>query len=109
MAAKSTPEGASPDTGTAEKPATAWAVPLITAATLALLFCAYYFVYVGARREYLANRNFRSLALLGEQLQQRISIHGNILEFCASLAAQRQSGSPSQAGPGPVSHRAERR
>jgi hypothetical protein len=91
MAAKSK-EAATPEEGAAEKPSTAWAIPLITAATLALLFCAYYFVYVGARREYLANRNFRSLALLGEQLQQRISIHGNILEFCASLSQQRQSG-----------------
>src|SRR5260370_18200433 len=72
----------------AEKLTTSWAIPLITAVTLALAFCAYYFMYVGARREYLADRNFRALAVLGEQLQQRISIHSNILEFCANLAAK---------------------
>ncbi len=70
----------------AEKPTTSWVIPLITAVALALVFCAYYFVYVGAQREDLANRNFRALAVLGEQLQQSISIHSNILEFCANLA-----------------------
>src|SRR5260370_42709221 len=74
-----------------EKPTTSWIIPVITAVTLAFVFCAYYFVYVGSRREYIANRNFRTLALLGEQLQQRISVHGNILEFCASLAARKQT------------------
>jgi hypothetical protein len=72
------------------KPLTAWLIPAITAAALALAFCAYYFVYVGARREYLANRNFRALAALGEHLQQSVSIHGSILEFCADLLAHKK-------------------
>ncbi len=69
-----------------EKPATSWLIPAITAAVLAAGFCLYYFVYVAAQREYLANRNFRSLAVLGAQVQEMISIHGSILEFSADLA-----------------------
>jgi hypothetical protein len=68
------------------KPPTSWVLPLITAVVLASAFCAYYFVYVKARREYLANRNFRSLAVLGDQIQAMVSIHGSILEFSADLA-----------------------
>jgi hypothetical protein len=68
------------------KPPTSWVLPLITAVVLASAFCLYYFVYVKARREYLANRNFRSLAVLGDQIQAMVSIHGSILEFIADLA-----------------------
>ena len=56
-------------------------VPIITVLLLATTFCLYYFVYVGARREYLVNRNFRALAGLGDQLQRTLSVHGTILEF----------------------------
>src|SRR5260370_15533359 len=63
------------------KPATSWVLPLVTAAVLASAFCLYYFVYVVAQREYLANRNFRFLAVLGDQIQAMVSIHGSILEF----------------------------
>jgi hypothetical protein len=68
------------------KPATSWVLPVITAAVLASAFCVYYFVYVTAQREYLANRNFRSLAMLGDQVQAMVSIHSSILEFSADLA-----------------------
>jgi hypothetical protein len=67
------------------KPPTSWVLPLITAVVLASVFCLYYFVYVKARREYLANRNFRALAVLGDQIQAMVSIHGSILEFSADL------------------------
>lgn len=67
------------------KPVTSWVLPLITAVVLASVFCLYYFVYVAARREYLTNRNFRSLAALGDQVQAMVSIHGSILEFSADL------------------------
>jgi hypothetical protein len=53
----------------------------VTAVALVGVFCIYYFVYVSARREYLTNRNFRALALLGNQLQTNILSHGRILEF----------------------------
>ncbi len=89
MGTNSDPDVASGATDV-QKLTTSWIIPVITAAVLAVLFCAYYFVYVGSRREYLANRNFRALALLGEQLQQTISVHGNILEFCANLSARKQ-------------------
>jgi hypothetical protein len=69
-----------------EKPVKFWLIPAITAAVLASAFCLYYFVYVAAQREYLANRNFRSLAVLGAQVQEMVSIHGSILEFAADLA-----------------------
>ncbi len=62
-----------------------WVIPVVTAAILAALFCGYYFVYVGSRRVYLANRNFRALALLGDQLQTLVSIHSSILEFYSGL------------------------
>jgi hypothetical protein len=68
------------------KPATSWLLPVITAVVLASAFCVYYFVYVAAQREYLANRNFRSLAMLGDQIQAMVSIHSSILEFSAHLA-----------------------
>ncbi len=68
------------------KPATSWVIPAITALVLASAFCIYYFVYVAAQREYLANRNFRSLAVLGDQIQTLVSVHGSILEFSADLA-----------------------
>ena len=80
-----------PSAGAAEatgwvKPPTSWALPLITAVVLASAFCLYYFVYVAARREYLANRNFRSLAVLGDQVQAMVTMHSSILEFSAHLA-----------------------
>ena len=52
-----------------EKRATPWVLPVATAVVLIASFCLYYFVYVKAQREYLGNRNFRSLAALGDQLQ----------------------------------------
>jgi len=63
-----------------------WIVPITTVLVLATAFCLYYFVYVGAKREYLVNRNFRALAALGDQLQRTLSTHGSILEFYADLA-----------------------
>jgi len=68
------------------KPTTSWVLPVITVAVLASAFCVYYFVYVAAQREYLVNRNFRSLAVLGDQVQALVSIHGSILEFSSDLA-----------------------
>lgn len=63
-----------------------WVIPVVTAVILASVFCLYYFVYVGARREYLVNRNFRELAALGDHIQRILSTHGSILEFYADLA-----------------------
>ncbi len=63
-----------------------WAIPVVTAVILASAFCLYYFVYVGARRQYLVNRNFRALAALGDHIQRILSTHGSILEFYADLA-----------------------
>src|SRR5580765_2857854 len=71
------------------KPATSWLLPVITAAVLASAFCIYYFVYVASQREYLVNRNFRSLAVLGDQVEAMVSIHGSILEFSADLAERK--------------------
>lgn len=79
-------KAASKETPGGRKPATSWVIPAITAIVLASLFCIYYFVYVAAQREYLANRNFRSLAVLGDQIQTLVSVHGSILEFSADLA-----------------------
>lgn len=73
------------------KPATSWFLPVITVAVLASAFCLYYFVYVAAQREYLVNRNFRSLAVLGDQVQAMVSIHGSILEFSSDLANRRRA------------------
>ena len=70
-------------------PARSWVVPISTVAALAAAFCIYYFVYVGAKREYLVNRNFRSLAALGDQLQRIVSTHASILEFYARLAQEK--------------------
>lgn len=67
-------------------PARSWMVPITTVLLLGSAFCIYYFVYVGARREYLVNRNFRALAALGDHLQRVISTHGSILEFYADFA-----------------------
>lgn len=69
-----------------KKRLTSWVGPAVTAAILAAVFCTYYFVYVAAQREYLINRNFRSLAVLGQQLQTLISTHGSILEYHADLS-----------------------
>ena len=69
-----------------DSPGRSWMVPIITVLVLATTFCLYYFVYVGARREYLVNRNFRTLAALGDQLQRTLSVHGTILEFYSALA-----------------------
>jgi hypothetical protein len=79
--AKAAPQVKGDDT-----PTRSWVVPIATALALASAFCLYYFVYVGARREYLVNRNFRSLAALGDQLQRILSTHGSILEFYSELA-----------------------
>ena len=87
------PEGSTdiskPDSKAAQaddSPGRSWMVPIITVLVLATSFCLYYFVYVGARREYLVNRNFRTLAALGDQLQRTLSVHGTILEFYSALA-----------------------
>src|SRR5260370_20686723 len=69
-----------------DSPGRSWMVPIITVLVLASAFCLYYFVYVGARREYLVNRNFRTLAALGDQLQRTLSVHGTILEFYSAYA-----------------------
>jgi hypothetical protein len=69
------------DAKSGEKSTASWLVPVVTAVALVGVFCIYYFVYVSARREYLTNRNFRALALLGNQLQTNILSHGSILEF----------------------------
>src|ERR1035438_10206674 len=78
---------AAPEAAIQEQHATSWVLPIVTAVVLIAAFCLYYFVYVRAQREYLGNRNFRSLAALGDQLQTMVTIHGSILEFYADLAS----------------------
>src|SRR5260370_22292730 len=85
--AKAAPEAAGQETRT-----TSWVLPVVTAVVLIAAFCMYYFVYVKAQREYLGNRNFRSLAALGDQLQTMITIHGSILEFYADMSSPRRHG-----------------
>lgn len=84
------------EVASAVKPARSWVLPLVTAAVLVSAFCLYYFVYVAAQREYLTNRNFRSLAMLGDQIQTLVSIHGSILEFSADLADRKNKEDLSQ-------------
>src|SRR5437868_7079677 len=84
-------KASSKESTSTEKPASSWLIPAITAAILTAAFCLYYFVYVAAQWEYLANRNFRSLAVLGAQVQSMVSIHGSILEFYAELAESTKS------------------
>ena len=86
-AAKAAPEAAGQETRT-----TSWVLPVVTAVVLIAAFCLYYFVYVKAQREYLGNRNFRSLAALGDQLQTMITIHGSILEFYADMSSPKRHG-----------------
>ena len=86
-AAKAAPEAAGQETRT-----TSWVLPVVTAVVLIAAFCLYYFVYVKAQREYLGNRNFRSLAALGDQLQKMITIHGSILEFYADMSSPKRHG-----------------
>src|SRR5258708_13662495 len=76
---------AAPAAASQEKGTTSWVLPLATAGVLIAIFCLYYFVYVRAQREYLGNRNFRSLAALGDQLQTMVTIHGSILEAFADF------------------------
>lgn len=78
--------GAASEAPSHEKGVTSWILPVTTAVVLIAAFCLYYFVYVRAQREYLVNRNFRSLAVLGDQLQTMVTIHGSILELYADLA-----------------------
>jgi hypothetical protein len=78
---------AAPDGASQEQHTTSWVLPVVTAVVLVGAFCLYYFVYVKAQREYLGNRNFRSLAALGDQLQKMITIHGSILEFYADMSS----------------------
>ena len=85
--AKAAPEAAGQETRT-----TSWVLPVVTAVVLVAAFCLYYFVYVKAQREYLGNRNFRSLAALGDQLQTMITIHGSILEFYADMSSPKRHG-----------------
>jgi hypothetical protein len=79
-------KASSPEPAASNKPALFWVIPAVTATVLIAIFSFYYFVYVRTQREYLANRNFRALAILGDQFQAMVSIHGSILEFCADLA-----------------------
>jgi hypothetical protein len=81
-----------PEAASRQQRATSWVLPVVTAVVLIAAFCLYYFVYVRAQREYLGNRNFRSLAALGDQLQTMVTIHGSILEFYADLASTRRHG-----------------
>src|ERR1022692_1135621 len=81
-----------PGAASQQQPATSWVLPIVTAVVLIAAFCLYYFVYVRAQREYLGNRNFRSLAALGDQLQTMVTIHGSILEFYADLASTKRHG-----------------
>ena len=73
-----------------EQRTTSWVLPVATAVVLIAAFCMYYFVYVKAQREYLGNRNFRSLAALGDQLQKMVTIHGSILEFYADMSSTKR-------------------
>ena len=79
-------EAIAPDTKEDRIVSRNWVIPVVTAVILASAFCLYYFVYAGARREYLVNRNFRTLAALGDRIQRVLSTHGSILEFYADLA-----------------------
>ncbi len=79
-----------PEAASREQHTTSWVLPVVTAVVLIAAFCLYYFVYVKAQREYLGNRNFRSLAALGDQLQAQVTIHGSILEFYADLSNKEQ-------------------
>src|SRR5258708_6381817 len=81
---------AAPAAASQEKGTTLWVLPVATAGVLIAIFCLYYFVYVRAQREYLGNRNFRSLAALGDQLQTMVTIHGSILEFYADLSGNKR-------------------
>ena len=81
-----------PEAASQQQRATSWVLPVVTAVVLIAAFCLYYFVYVRAQREYLGNRNFRSLAALGDQLQTMVTIHGSILEFYADLASTGRHG-----------------
>jgi hypothetical protein len=83
---------AEPPTKSADTLARSWAIPITTVLLLVGAFCLYYFVYVGAKREYLVNRNFRSLAALGDQLQRILSTHASILEFYSQLAEPKKQG-----------------
>ena len=67
---RSPPAKAAPEAVGQETRTTSWVLPVVTAVVLIAAFCLYYFVYVKAQREYLGNRNFRSLAALGDQLQK---------------------------------------
>jgi hypothetical protein len=87
---------ATPEDANQEERATSWVLAVATAGVLIAAFCLYYFVYVRAQREYLGNRNFRSLATLGDQLQTMVTIHGSILEFYADLASTKRHGGVSQ-------------
>jgi hydrogenase-4 membrane subunit HyfE len=84
-----TPKGATEAAGQ-EQRTTSWVLPVSTAVVLIAAFCMYYFVYVKAQREYLGNRNFRSLAALGDQLQKMVTIHGSILEFYADMSSTKR-------------------
>src|SRR5258708_27177880 len=83
---------AAPDAASQEERGTSWVLPVATASVLIAAFCLYYFVYVKAQREYLGNRNFRTLAALGDELQTMVTIHGSILEFYADQAGKNRHG-----------------
>ena len=87
--ASKTPK-ATPEAAGQEQRTTSWVLPVATAVVLIAAFCMYYFVYVKAQREYLGNRNFRSLAALGDQLQKMVTIHGSILEFYADMSSTKR-------------------
>src|SRR6266702_4390212 len=83
---------ASPDGASQGERGTSWFLPVVTALVLIAAFCLYYFVYVKAQREYLGNRNFRTLAALGDELQAMVTIHRSILEFYADQAGTNRHG-----------------
>src|SRR5258707_1365132 len=65
-------------------------MPVAIALLIAVVFGAYYVLYVQVRREYLINRNFRSLAILGSQISEEIGNQIGILQnFAKSLMEQK--------------------
>ena len=54
-------------------------IPLALVVLLGATFGAYYFIYVRGEHEYLIGRNFRLLAMMGEQIDQAIHNHNTVL------------------------------
>jgi hypothetical protein len=66
-------------------------IPSVTVLVLSAIFFAYYFFYVKERSEYLTNRNFRALAILGNQLSDTIGNYGGILKDFGKEVKRRNS------------------